>query len=517
MVASSGGGVFAQTGQTIPNWPHSTYSQDPWTNQAAYQQTPVVTPAGYGQPTAYGQPVAYGQPPAYDPAAYPQTQYTQPATNPAVAPAYAPTTTPVIQEPDPNAAAYGQSYSYGNTGYQNYAGGAVADYGYQAGAPATQQSTVYPPAASVQTVQNSSLENDLARLRAQVSARVDRASHRLAGDPVAEPVPGGMPAPDAHYDMQQRLNDPSQCFSESCDTCNTCEPACECCYPCSYYYAGAELLWMQAHFQENFGIVIDPPPNDNIIRPFNYDREISPRFWIGYSSASGVGVRARYWQYDHDADPVSATGAAGELLFAEVFAVNTSLARNAFAGPGETLTSEHSLELQTIDLEATTSFNASSALLLFSAGARYARMDQHFIATATTAANVIDEQVDHQHSFEGWGPTLAFELNRPFGTHGLSFYANTRGSVLFGDVNQEIHEIKNAGANLGHDSYDGEESLTIAELGFGLQYNHITQNNSLFFVRGGYEGQIWFDAGGPARTTGDMTLDGIVLGVGCQR
>ena len=528
MVASAAGSAFAQNAPgNVPNWPHSAYAQNPWSQQAAYPQT-AAAPAPYAQTPAYAPGGAYPQ--AYNGPAYEQTQQQAAAT------------ALPIQEP----ATYGQSYSYPQAyapqqTAQTYAPQQTAQgYAPQPTAAPAIQSSAPAYAQQAAPISNVGFESDLAHLRQKVSERIEQTTNNVFGtayrnnyygaDPMAAPAPGPAPAPavgapaPSYGAIQHQLTDPSQfingtcdgtagcstgCDSGSCDTC--CDP---CCRPCSFFYAGAEIIWMQANFQENVAIVQDPV-NTNIIYPFDYDREIAPRLWFGYTGASGAGFRARYWEFDHDTDIVSLTGAAGDLLFAEVFAANTSLMRNAFAGPGETLTAQHSLELRTIDVEATSQHYIDNATLLLSFGARYARMDQFFRAEAL-AGGVQDELVEHKHSFEGWGPTLGMELTRPFGSRGLAFYANARGSVLFGDVSQDIFEVKMAGAMVGSDHYDGEESLSIGELGFGLQWQ-TSCGQSLVFVRGGYEGQIWLDAGGPLRTRGDMTLDGIVVAAGFQR
>jgi hypothetical protein len=56
--------------------------------------------------------------------------------------------------------------------------------------------------------------------------------------------------------------------------------------------------------------------------------------------------------------------------------------------------------------------------------------------------------------------------------------------------------------------------MTIGELGFGVQYSREVTRTAVMFVRLGYEAQVWFDAGGPLSTSGDLGLEGIVLGFG---
>jgi hypothetical protein len=59
--------------------------------------------------------------------------------------------------------------------------------------------------------------------------------------------------------------------------------------------------------------------------------------------------------------------------------------------------------------------------------------------------------------------------------------------------------------------------LSIGELEFGLQYSRSWGRGAALFVRGGYEGQIWWGAGGPTDTDSNLGLDGISLSLGVRR
>jgi len=335
----------------------------------------------------------------------------------------------------------------------------------------------------------------------------------------------GQPVDIELASLKRRLDSPDGCFSESCsphsysNCCNSvssscCEPCCERCG----FYAGFAVVWIRPHFQENTSYIVDPPPDDNVVVPFDYDYEITPRIWMGFQSASGLGMRSRYWEFDHDTGPMSQTATATTApIFVEVYGARSNIARNAFAADTETMTTTHSLRLNAFDLEATKAFHPGTSSMLLGFGLRYAKMKQKFRAEVTTAADVIDELVVHDHGFEGFGPTVSLEVIHPFGDGGFDLYGALRASVLFGDAYQDILEIKNAGADVGRDSYRGEETLSIAEIAMGVQYSYETSGGTLYFVRGGYEGQIWFDAGGPIGTTGDMALEGLSLAFGFDR
>lgn len=302
------------------------------------------------------------------------------------------------------------------------------------------------------------------------------------------------------------------CSTECCDTTvGCCEP---CCGPT--FYAGAAAVWLKPHFQDNTAIVLDPPPSDNIVIPFDYDFEVSPRVWLGYEHCDGHGFRFSYWQFDEAADQAWLEVQPTQLAVSQVYGANGILTRNAFAGPGEWISADHSVDLQTADFEFTSRHEYCTHNVLLSAGIRYAKMEQEFAATAWTGGLgvTLDEYVRNRHGFEGFGPTVAIDWSRPFGDHGLSFYTNARGSILFGDVYQDVYEIKNAGADVGNDNYDGDDSLAIGELGMGLQYSVLGWSDCEWIFRAGYEGQLWLDAGGPIRTQGDMALHGLSFGVG---
>ena len=49
------------------------------------------------------------------------------------------------------------------------------------------------------------------------------------------------------------------------------------------------------------------------LRPFSYDHELTPRIWLGFVVGDGLGVRTRYWQYDHGGAPVGVAVPAGVL------------------------------------------------------------------------------------------------------------------------------------------------------------------------------------------------------------
>lgn len=549
LAASGAGSVLAQNtpGNPPPSWPHANYAQAPWPGQ---QVQPAAQPAAYGQTPAYPETGAYGQPqphtypqpPAYAPPAYSQ----DPSYGQAGLPTYQTAETPAIQ----NQAAYGQSYTYGAPGQHGYAASQQAGYPvYDAGqgAPAIQSTApAYPGSGGTEQsrpIEKVGFEDELAILRQKVNDRIERttnnvfgtAAYRNYGHELAPPAPAeAAPAPgelsngsyvDGH---QQVLADPNQYFGNGCGDCATCDTGCStcedsCCDPCcqnglgipacGFWYGSASAIWITPR-PPNEPWVNDPA-NTNFVQSYGSSYSPSLQGTVGYTGANGYGAQVIYWDFDDTVGTSSFTAGAGDLLFAEVFAANTSLVRNAFAGPGETLNTEYSLRVRSLDLEATSLYLFGDSALLVGFGVRYARLEQHFVAEAI-AGGVVDELVEHRHGFEGWGPTLSGEFRRALWWPGLVAYANARGAILFGERYQDIYEVKMAGAMIGQDSYDGDVALPFAGLGLGLEYNHAVGANSFAFVRLGYLAQMWFDAGGPTALDGNLGFGGILLTAGLR-
>jgi hypothetical protein len=301
-----------------------------------------------------------------------------------------------------------------------------------------------------------------------------------------------------------------------CDDTVCADVDCESCYGCGFY-GGFALVWMRPRFDQNAALVIDPVPGNTVV-PFSYDREITPRAWFGYQNAEGGGLRARFWDFDAAAETVaySPTPAATPgFLF--VYGASGNLERNAFADVGETMTSNHDLELTTIDLEATQSFHWHNMELLGGLGLRYAQMDQLSQAVVTDGVGALSELVRNEHSFEGVGPMISLEMVRPIFSDHFAIYGSLRGSILLGDASQKITEVKNGGADVVTDVVQQDDILSIGEIELGIQYSRPWGESAVVFVRGGYEGQVWWGAGGPTDTDSNLGLDGISLSLGIYR
>ncbi len=281
-------------------------------------------------------------------------------------------------------------------------------------------------------------------------------------------------------------------------------------------YGGIEFVWMRANFDQNVAMVVDPPIGNRLV-PFDYSLQMTPRAQLGWQSSSGSGFRSTYWQFDAEADTEVETAVVGATpVYLFVYGAGNNLTRNAYADLGETLVSNHSLKMHTLDFEITEAFRLTSLRLLGGVGLRYGKMEQHLRGDVYDAGGVLEEAVTNDLGFEGVGPTASLQTLRPLGQSRWGLFSNMRGSLLMSETTQSIYEMKNAGADELVDLAEQREVITQIELGLGLQYHVPLSQRALLVARCNYECQVWFDAGGPVDSHSTISLDGIALAMGLQ-
>lgn len=318
-----------------------------------------------------------------------------------------------------------------------------------------------------------------------------------------------MLAPSACSTPMAEANNYS-CFNTGRKSQQNCYPA-DC---ATSLYGGFEFLWMRAHFDQNVAMIIDPPIG-NVMRPFDYSFDFTPRVWLGWQSCNDAGFRLTYWQFSAAAaeERVTAvTGATPVYLF--VYGAGGNLTRNAYADLTETLVSNHSLSLQAWDIEGTQKFTLGSVKCLAGVGVRLADMDQNLRGEVYNAANALWEVVTNDLSFQGVGPTASLQLNRCLSNSSFSTFGSMRGAFLFSDTQQNIYEMKDGYTTELVDIANQTEVLTMGECALGVQYSQCIGTTAQLFVRGNYECQAWFDVGGPVDSHSTVSLDGIGLSTG---
>src|SRR5207244_2204274 len=128
------------------------------------------------------------------------------------------------------------------------------------------------------------------------------------------------------------------------DCCGWCAPGCSC-----GWYAAGEVAWLRPSWKGFPAAQINVTAGDVTTRTAfdtDYDYDATPRITVGYTGCNGLGVRASWWEFDHDSNLVSVTAPAGgrSSFFGQ-------LLEDIEPAVGGRLTSQQSLELQTIDFE----------------------------------------------------------------------------------------------------------------------------------------------------------------------
>ncbi|MHC4405785.1 MAG: Lpg1974 family pore-forming outer membrane protein [Planctomycetota bacterium] len=287
-------------------------------------------------------------------------------------------------------------------------------------------------------------------------------------------------------------------------------------------YAGFAFVFAKPHFSEgvNHRFETNLGGGRAIKLPFGYDYEVAPRVWFGYVGGQGFGLRWRYWQFDHSDDVVVREESDRQVAF-DGFAGLGPLPRDyahAHTGfdPGadvtSTLTVTNRLELHASDFEATQQINFRRASVTVSGGVRYANIQWDYLAHVPDVyPPPRGKFVSSHRTFRGIGPTVAVELHRPLRFWGLSLLAGARGSVLFGDDDAQI---------LSH--YDNfakytDDSLGVGEAEIALEWAREFSSGGQLLIRGGYEGQLWHEAGSPNWPEGDLGFEGLSFAFGFAR
>jgi hypothetical protein len=141
----------------------------------------------------------------------------------------------------------------------------------------------------------------------------------------------------------------------------------------------------------------------------------APRIWLGYEGCSGVGVRARYWDFSAaSTDTFAYLGTAPDYL------------------DGQLARADLELNAYTFDLELTKRFGCEPRDFLIGGGLRYAsrEISEGFeVYDHWSGLNSFTTLSDKAH---GIGLTGVLEGARRLGDSNFSLMGNARGSVLWG-------------------------------------------------------------------------------------
>ena len=251
--------------------------------------------------------------------------------------------------------------------------------------------------------------------------------------------------------------------------------SCDCCSD-SGWFASAEIAVLQVH--TNSGVIFIGSPNGDVQENLSFDYYATPRLNLGFRGPNGLGVRARYWVFDQDADPLQVTGGSRSQT--------------------------GSLNVRTLDLEATKALYGCGIHWELAAGVRYAKDE---VSGAGQLSNVpfppnapqgtVDISGDFNLDFEGIGPTFALEGRHRIGATNLSVVGNLRTSLLFGQqqyfASQDISGLVTSSLTVDGEFQD--KILPVIESQVGVEWR-VPFGCGQFSARAMLEGQWWSSGSG---------------------
>ena len=299
----------------------------------------------------------------------------------------------------------------------------------------------------------------------------------------------------------------------STSACRTC-----CCPPTGGFLGGAAIVFAQpwvsgnSPFQETQvvnGVLVDRSAS------LRYDFDDSLRFWLGYQTPGGHGIRTRYWTFDGDADLTSFTDPANggpEMILARVGLVGSQQFSSLTSAANTAFIARQDLDLDVFDFEYTRAINRSWANVIFSGGLRYAAYDQDLLIRTQISNTTIRSEFD----LHGIGPTLGIQLTTPAAAP-IQLYGSGRAGVLFSQFDHDIRTgvgpvlislASAADRNHAVGSFEGELGLRLARpLGGG----------TTFFAQGAIQGQLWTETAHSNHDLISLGFFGLSASIGIAR
>ena len=321
--------------------------------------------------------------------------------------------------------------------------------------------------------------------------------------------------PTSYEDLVSRLESVESKLTTQPETAWSSDQICSdgctnsCCEARGGLFVTYENVWIKPFFNHNGAFQIFnaiPNTGESVeIVEFDWSFRSTPRVELGYLiPCSGLGWRARYWQFNSSTSTTATDPGEGNIAVGlhDDPDIEVNTADDEFAR------ASHALDLDVVDLEVIMRRESNCSEFTFSGGLRYLRMDQDYRASFTNFnTGIVDDIVVSNHFFEGFGPTLGLEGVRRLGTSSLSLFGKTRGSLLLGDsgLDQASIDPQDIAEPIG-DFVTTSNTLDfqfIAELQVGVQCERCLSNGSLLFGRLGAEVQYWPSAGSGAYQNGE--------------
>lgn len=215
-------------------------------------------------------------------------------------------------------------------------------------------------------------------------------------------------------------------------------------------YAGAEVGFLRPYLsgamQSNNnrgGKWIDPSYGSSL------------RYILGYRNDCGFGVRGRYFGFNHTADLARSLNVPGSI----------------------------GINMDAADAEITLRGHLRNWTTEVAGGLRYGKLDYRSDGVLMAPGHV---------TFEGVGPSAAFDARRKIGNSGLTLFGNIRGSLLLGTTRNGGTSANPVITNMQFGNIE-DEITHIIENQLGLAWTHNCENGLTLEIRTAWETQFWLN------------------------
>jgi hypothetical protein len=281
--------------------------------------------------------------------------------------------------------------------------------------------------------------------------------------------------------------------------------------------SGLDIVLAKPFYGRNPSLLrVSQPQSQQFVidqQEFDFDFTSSPRVWIAGESASGVGVRATWWQYASEADPVSMAPAANG--FERIEHPNFGDVDISAITPTERLSAAASLEVYWVDLEMTRSAKFGIGEILVSGGMRFASLEQRYSAEQQNANALRSGEINYSNRVRGIGPTISLMWTRQI-TKRWSWDAMGRGSLLAGEGQERLDAAEDLDfINPQYTTRTGgrDQLLPIADLRLGTAYALPRFLGIDPWLRGGWEASWFGDVTNCSGAPSDLGFLGFYTGI----
>ena len=279
------------------------------------------------------------------------------------------------------------------------------------------------------------------------------------------------------------------------------------------FFYNAEVNAIRPTFLGNTGLSVDSAAFSES-QPFEFATTYAPLIKFGFESPYGPGVELSYFNVTDNANTLGATsdGTGSVASIASITGPGRFTTITADAA-GETLTADHSFELETFGLNFFKELKFPISRLNGKFGFLYANVAQSLLIDVSDAAGVSTDTLTNTTDFRGWGPQFALEYFRPVGHTPLTLVTQFGGKGLFGRRDQFVSNDEGAVER----RFGADEFITVIDFAGGVQVKKLVADGRYWTGKVGYVHQSWLGGGTAVDPQGDFGLRGFVFSIGYNR